>query len=1083
MAGVNGFGKSGSYDLTKASQDNSRIDGDNPKKAEGTKNKTGKKNGRRISRFPLFRRKSIKSSEKTDTFRSLTERTVQSVEPTRQINTAAETAPTPNKTNKQGLADALPGVIGGGAGVVNTAGSAVADGSNSTPPEVVEAIEGFGEVAALAGDAGDISALTDDSGSITATAGGGTLTATTGAGSLRAARDAGNIAHSTDSGEITSSASAGEITSSASAGEITSSASAGEITSSASAGEITSSASAGEITSSASAGEITSSASAGEITSSASAGEITSSASAGEITSSASAGEITSSASAGEITSSASAGEITSSASAGEITSSASAGEITSSASAGEITSSASAGEITSSASAGEITSSASAGEITSSASAGEITNSDSTAEIANSVNTEEITASADTDDISTSTDASDFTSLTDAEDTTILADAGSVATSTDAGDLSAPVEASKLSASADAADTTTTDTFAFSEGVESELSEIHQDALNQLTPEDLQGFQQEGVAIDDIESVFSEAEDKFQDQLGTHDLDQFSTQDFEALQAEYNTFHDGALAELGFNDGASLSESGLIDSGEVSPELAEVDASSVQNSSAAQSSAIGPEPSEASEYFDQLLDPVSVGVDVGVGILSHSVTLGFKLHKLSKLQQRKEAFEASGQVVKHWGANSTATGKVSVQDMKDYALMSKLAGNKGNEDSDDPLRSVLGENKCHYGSDEQILNLTNQLIILTGNKQGSSSNEVSERLTEWKKAFEIRSDEFKNKLVTADTDKNDVPLKSAHQSKKMMAQFNDILKPVGIKVDYSTPLKKGKSALASKHKLVINENRMHAYLEKSGQLPERSTVKEYITNYSGDTDTLEAFSNYEDRKIKHQKSQTKWTVGAMVTSAIPVLKADYLVRSGREMSEHNYRKKNNTILDAKLNALANSMTRHSAVIGKNAALRNALGTAVEVINAKKDRTEIKSDTAAANSAIDAVDGVAGTVAATAAPGVGSLVADSLVGAARLGVTVGSALKRRGTDKKNQQFGRIETKVYSELKQIHNNAQKGEEGDAERKAVKDITGQLFDVSEKQVALLFNQSDSQDLVSQKGIIRLRFNNFDATKPAK
>ena len=859
MAGVNGVGNSGSYDQTRVSHDNSGIEGDNPKQAEGTENKTGKKNGWRISHPPSFGQKEIAPSEPPDTFRSLSERAVEPVEPTRQVNTAAEVAPASNKTTKEGLADALPGVVGGEAGVVNAAGSAVEDGNNSNAPEIVEAIEGFGEVAALAGDAGDISALTDDSASITATAGGGTLTATAGSGSIRAARDADNIA---------------------------------------------------------------------------------------------------------------------------------------------------------------------------------------------NSASTEEISASADTDDISTSTDASDFTSLTDAEDITILADAGSVATSTDTGDLSASVAVSKLSASADVADTTTTDTFAFSEGVETELSEIHQEALNQFTPEDLQAFQQEGVSIDDIESVFTEAEGKFQDQLGTHDLDQFSTQDFEILQAEYNTLHD---------------------------------ASSVQNSTTAQSSVIEPNPSEASEYFDQLLDPVSVGVDVGVGILSHSVTLGFKLHKLSKLQQRKKAFEVSGQLVKRWGADSfTASGKVSAQDMKDYALMSKLAGS---EDTNDPLRSVLSENKCHYGDDQQILNLTNQLIMLTGNKQDSSSKEVNERLTEWKKKFETRSAEFKEKLATADTDKNDAPLKSAHQSKKMMAQFNDILKPVGIKIDYSTPLKKGKSALASKHKLVINESRMHTYLEKSNQLPDRSVVKKYITNYSGDTETLEAFSSYEDRKIKHQKSQTRWTVGAMVTSAIPVLKADYLVRSGRELSEHNYRKKNNNILDAKLNALGKSMARHSDVIDNNASLRNTLETAVEVINAKKDRTGIKSDSAAANSAIDAVGGVAGTVAATAAPGVGSLVADSVVGAARLGVTVGSALKRRRIDKKNQQFGRIETRVYSELKQVHNNAPKGQEGDAERKAIKDITGQLFDVSEKQVALLFNQSDRQDLVSQKGIIRLRFNNFDSTKPVK
>ena len=101
------------------------------------------------------------------------------------------------------------------------------------------------------------------------------------------------------------------------------------------------------------------------------------------------------------------------------------------------------------------------------------------------------------------------------------------------------------------------------------------------------------------------------------------------------------------------------------------------------------------------------------------------------------------------------------------------------------------------------------------------------------------------------------------------MAQLNDIMKPVGVKVDYSTPLKKGKSALASKHKLVINENQLHRYLKKSEQLPYKSDVQNYMTDYSGYTDTLEAFSSYEGRKIRHQKSQIRWTVGAMVTSVM----------------------------------------------------------------------------------------------------------------------------------------------------------------------------------------------------------------------
>ncbi len=95
------------------------------------------------------------------------------------------------------------------------------------------------------------------------------------------------------------------------------------------------------------------------------------------------------------------------------------------------------------------------------------------------------------------------------------------------------------------------------------------------------------------------------------------------------------------------------------------------------------------------------------------------------------------------------------------------------------------------------------------------------------------------------------------------------------------------------------------------------------------------------------------------------------------------------------------------------------------------------------------------------------------LGVARTTATIAGAANRYATDKKNQQFGRIETKVYSELKKAHNEIPKDNAG---RAAIRNITSQLFDISDKQADLLFAQESTQDLVSGKGLIRLRFNNF-------
>ncbi|KEI70707.1 hypothetical protein [Endozoicomonas elysicola] len=472
-----------------------------------------------------------------------------------------------------------------------------------------------------------------------------------------------------------------------------------------------------------------------------------------------------------------------------------------------------------------------------------------------------------------------------------------------------------------------------------------------------------------------------------------------------------------------------------------------------------------------------AAAVDVGIGAISHGITMGLKMHKLSKLEQRKSAFEACPKLVKKWEGGRPMLGqKMSQQDMKDYAKIAKLsADDTASVSKQDPLRMVLGESKCHYANDQQILRLTNSLLQLT-EKKGRLTQSVHKRLDEWQKKFKDRAEKFDERIKNGKTSKEDGLLKAGHQSKKMMKEFNDIVKTMGVKIDYSTPVKQGKSALASRHKFVIDDKKLHSFLTKSAQLPEKVDIKEHIVSYKNDAETLKAFSGYEARKIKHQSSQLDWTAGAMLASIVPVLQVDKAVRSGREFAEHSYREQNNKILDFKLNKLGDLFRENFQLVEQKPTLKNALDLAVDVIRAKKDRTEIKSDTALAHGAIDVVGATAGTAAAILAPGVGSLATNAVVGAARMATTIAGAADRYVTDKKNQQFGRIETKVYTELKKAHNEIPAGDGGAKDRAAIRNITCQLFDISNKQADLLFAQDPTQDLVSGKGMIRLRFNNF-------
>ncbi len=471
-----------------------------------------------------------------------------------------------------------------------------------------------------------------------------------------------------------------------------------------------------------------------------------------------------------------------------------------------------------------------------------------------------------------------------------------------------------------------------------------------------------------------------------------------------------------------------------------------------------------------------SVAIDVGVGVISHSVTLGLKMHKLSKLIHRKIAFDACPTLVKKWESLSTMRGqKMSGQDMKDYAKIAKLSADDITSVSkQDPLRMVLGENKCHYANDQQILRLTNSLLQLT-EKQGRLTQDVHKRLDEWQKKFKDRAEKFDERIKNGKTSKEDGLLKAGHQSKMMMKAFNDIVKTMGVKIDYSTPVKQGKSALASRHKFVIDDKKLHSFLKKSAQLPEKKDIKNLIVSYKEDAEILKAFSGYEARKIRHQSNQVGWTAGVLLASVVPVVQLDKAVRSGRGFSEHRYREKNNQILDFKLEKIAD-LQKKLRIENQSSELIKVLELAKKVVKAKKDRTKIKSDTAVAHGSIDAIGALAGSAAAIFAPGVGSVVTNVLIGTARGGATLAGSINRYITDKVNQQFGRIETKVYIELKKAYMSVPDDKSGDSQREAFRNAACQLFDISDKQAGLLFAQDLTQDLVSGKGIIRLRFNNF-------
>ncbi|MGB0360166.1 MAG: hypothetical protein ACPGEF_01980, partial [Endozoicomonas sp.] len=313
----------------------------------------------------------------------------------------------------------------------------------------------------------------------------------------------------------------------------------------------------------------------------------------------------------------------------------------------------------------------------------------------------------------------------------------------------------------------------------------------------------------------------------------------------------------------------------------------------------------------------------------------------------------------------------------------------------------------------------------------------------------------------------------------------NDILKPLGAKIDFSSPFKKGKSAMASRHKFVIDENKLFKFLESKNQLPSKQEVKNYILSFEGSAPIMKEFSGYEARKYRHQKSQTQWTAATLAASFIPVLKVDYGIRAGREFKERHYRKTNNIILAQKQNKIKSFEAINKNLLNGNPELVSALKLAKQVIKTKQIRTDIKKVHATIQGSLDVGGAIAGTAASITAPGVGSLATDVAVGVAKASTTIGSIVARKHVDKEAGLSGRIETQVYQALKHAYLDSA---DGSNDRLAIDNLTQQLFDISSKQTDLLFKQDDKHDIVSAKSMIRLRFNNFkhgleDATEADK
>ena len=477
-------------------------------------------------------------------------------------------------------------------------------------------------------------------------------------------------------------------------------------------------------------------------------------------------------------------------------------------------------------------------------------------------------------------------------------------------------------------------------------------------------------------------------------------------------------------------------------------------------------------------------------GAFSDAVSLGLEGYKYSKLKRRKEAFEQCDAIAGKWQGATSLDKQARAADLRDYAIIAML---DDNSDPNNPLRNILAENKCRFGNDEQISQLATHLIALAGDQPGSKSSmltkaqrgqPIQDQLMAWKLDFDQMSQEFvagfnENRTRSEDGKKL---LKRGRESKKLMQQFNAIVKPMGLKMNYKTPLLKkfGESALASQHEFVVNTKRFHSHLKAVDKLPTRREIQQQILKHKDDAEVLKLFANYEERKVDLHKNKVRYTTAALLTTAVPVAKVDYLVRAMREAFDGDYRHMNLSLLTDKKAVLEKMSEKYQAYVEYSTAhpMNKLLEDIHKTLDAKMERTNIKKNYDVLQGGLDGMGFVVGSLVGAMAPGIGGMISDITLGVAKTTVASGEISARNQLDKETQQFGRIETNVYKALKKAYNEPSSL----IDKEDIMTLTKSLFDISEEQVSALFKRSDEHDLVSAKEVIRLRFTNlsFDALK---
>ena len=503
-----------------------------------------------------------------------------------------------------------------------------------------------------------------------------------------------------------------------------------------------------------------------------------------------------------------------------------------------------------------------------------------------------------------------------------------------------------------------------------------------------------------------------------------------------------------------------------------------------------GDNPSAVDIFDVGSFDTRFIGVDGATGAVSHAISLGIESYKLSKLMKRRTAFKQCEGVVNRWKGREAGDDLISVKDLKDYSKVAVLGG-QGGSDKVGQLRHILGADNCHLSSDYEIARLVDNLIPLAGGQKGSKSSvlprelrgqPVTEQLKQWRKDFADKSNECidginKGRLRSPDGTKL---LKMGHQSKKLMQQFNAIVKPLGLHMNFSTPpLKKfGESALASQHKFAVSDKQFYGHLKATENLPSAKEIKEQIVAHEEDASLLKQFADYEKVRIEFQKQRMAATTLALLVSPVPIVKLDYIARASREFAGVSYREAQVHDLEKKKRIIVDLLAEnyqfaHDSEDSRADSFRSLLIDIFMTIEAKKERAIIKANGAEVQTALDISGAYVGTLAGIFAPGVGGLASDVSFGAAKMTAAGAQVAARIKAEKNNPEFGRgrVEIKAYSALKKEYHNINSY----LDQGQILDLTKNLFDISRDQAKLLFERSDDEDLVSSKKVIRLRFTN--------